>query len=265
MQVSPSLAELMARLDDGPRGIDDALAVVERCAASSAPTLDLQQMDLTDDDLAHIANKLPALAPHLKELNLFMNEITVLPSSLAVLSGLESLLVGCNPLAKVDPALFDGLRNLTQLDIGYSEVLTHLPDTFHNLPSLRVLLAGNGRLASIPPSLFTCEKLEELHLYGNSLKHISDDVGRLANLRVLNVGRNQIETLPETIGKCVALETLHVYENSLLHVPKGITNLTNLKTINVLSNADIPIPPREVRQLGKATAIANFLATSKIN
>lgn len=74
MQASPSLAEFLARLDEGPRGADEALAAIDKCAAGASPLLDLQQMELTDKDLQLIAPKLSALSPHVKELNLFMNE-----------------------------------------------------------------------------------------------------------------------------------------------------------------------------------------------
>lgn len=172
---------------------------------------------------------------------------------------------GCNPLERIETELFPGLPKLIEIDIGYSELLTELPDTFDRLESLRVLLAGNGRLTSIPPSLFKCHSIEELYVYGNCLKDIGEGLGNLTRLRVLNVGRNQIAHLPESIGKCSTMETLHLYENCLSCLPKGITHLNNLKTINVLSNPDMPLLPHEVRRLAKATATATFLAAGKVN
>lgn len=74
MQVSPSLAEFMERLDEGPRGSGDAIAAITKCADESGRLLDLQQMNLTNEDLELIAPKLAAISSHVKELNLFMNE-----------------------------------------------------------------------------------------------------------------------------------------------------------------------------------------------
>lgn len=74
MQISPSLAELMSGLNDGPRGIQDAFAEIEKCSAEKSSLLDLQQMGLTNEDLAEISPKLSDLAPHVRELNLFLNE-----------------------------------------------------------------------------------------------------------------------------------------------------------------------------------------------
>lgn len=64
----------MERLNEGPAGIDDALAAVEKCAADSGTVLDLQQMTLTDEDLQLISTKFDSLAAHVTKLNLFMNE-----------------------------------------------------------------------------------------------------------------------------------------------------------------------------------------------
>lgn len=173
--------------------------------------------------------------------------------------------MGCNPLDKISIELLPGLPKLSVLDIGFSEILSELPDAFHKSNCLRILKAGNGRLASLPPSLFKCAKLEELYLYGNSLKEIGEQLGDLKRLRILNVGRNQLAKLPESIGELIELETLHVYENCLSVLPSGVRRLEKLQTINVLSNADLPVPPREVRCRADAKATASFLAGGTIN
>lgn len=74
MQVSPILADFMDRLNEGPSGVDDALAAVDKCASNEDAVLDLQQMCLTDEDLQKIATKFDVIAPHVTHLNLFMNE-----------------------------------------------------------------------------------------------------------------------------------------------------------------------------------------------
>lgn len=74
MQVSNSLADFMSHLDAGPRGLEDARARVAECAAARADVLDLQQMSLTDGDLAALLPALPAVGEHVTELNLFLNE-----------------------------------------------------------------------------------------------------------------------------------------------------------------------------------------------
>lgn len=191
--------------------------------------------------------------------------ISTLPASLAVLSNLQVLLAGCNPLENIENGLFSSLPSLQRLDIGFSELLEQLPNDFSACQSLEILEAGNGRLKSLPASLFRCEKLQELQLYGNILKTISEDLGFLRSLRILNVGRNQIEALPQSIANCTALETLYLYENCLSALPMGVSKLEKLKTLKVDCNADMPIPPREIRCLPSVQATAAFYATGTIN
>lgn len=191
--------------------------------------------------------------------------ITVLPAFLNTLSGLEILRAGCNPIEHIDEELFEGLPQLREMDIGYSEVLCELPDSFHFLTNLKILHAGNGRVSMIPSSLFQCKNLEELHLYGNCVKEISEEIGCLINLKVLNLGRNQMTQLPKALGQCESLEVLHVYENCLSALPESVARLQNLKSLNYMSNANMPVPPREVRHTGKARDVAAFLGTGKVN
>lgn len=74
MQMSASLADFMAHVTDGPRGAEDALAIIDQCAKSKSSVLDLQQMGLTDEDLERIIPNLSAVASFVTTLNLFMNE-----------------------------------------------------------------------------------------------------------------------------------------------------------------------------------------------
>lgn len=78
MHASSSLAEFMSKLDQGPRGVEDACIAVDQCASESSSILDLQQMMLTDEDLKVIAPKFQTVAKHVTTLNLFMNEYVAL-------------------------------------------------------------------------------------------------------------------------------------------------------------------------------------------
>lgn len=70
----PTLADLMAKLDNGPKGLEDAITVIDQCAASKSAILDLQQMHLTDSDFAQLSSHLSSVASHVTSLNIFMNE-----------------------------------------------------------------------------------------------------------------------------------------------------------------------------------------------
>lgn len=170
--------------------------------------------------------------------------------------------MGCNPLETIETGALDSLDSLEELDIGFSETLTTLPDSFAKLQSLRILLAGNGRLEKLPPSLFQCTALEEIHIYGNCLKEITSSIGSLSNLKVLSAGRNQITSISEDVGKCTKLTTLLFYENCLSRLPKGIASIESLEILNVDSNDDMPMLPRDIRCSADLKATATFYATS---
>lgn len=74
MEDALSLNEFLNNVDRGPSGLDDAILLIQQCAASKSTVLDLQQMGLTDSDLQQLAPHFPTIAAHVTSLNLFMNE-----------------------------------------------------------------------------------------------------------------------------------------------------------------------------------------------
>jgi Leucine-rich repeat (LRR) protein len=261
MQLSSSLADFTARLDAGPSGLADAKSAVAAAAATAAAEVDLQQMGLTDGDLSALLPLLASLAAHVTTLNLFLNEVEVLPAGLgAALPHLRKLLVGANPLRSIDGAALAGLTELEELDVGFSEQLTRLPASVGECTALRVLHAGNGRVAELPDELFACRNLEELHVYGNSLAELPRRVGRLTKLRVLSAGRNQLKALPAELAECKSLETLHVYENELRKFPPGIDALPSLRVVNAENNQELPTVPRDIRVECSPAKVAAFYA-----
>jgi Leucine-rich repeat (LRR) protein len=262
MQMSSSLADFTARLEVGPSGLEDAKVAVAAAAESQAATLDLQQLSLTDEDMAVLVPLLQPLGAHVRELNLFLNDIATLPSGLgAALPRLLKLLAGANPLSAIADDAFVGLTELEELDIGFGEELPAIPASIGKCTSLRLLYAGNCRIEALPEELFSCGNLEELHVYGNSLAVIPASVGKLGRLRLISAGRNQIKELPAELAECKALEALHVYENELSRFPAGLETLPALKIVNADNNLDLPAVPRDVRVQCIAQKVAAFYAS----
>lgn len=187
----------------------------------------------------------------------------MLPRSIGTLVNLRVLHVGCNPLENVHADAIRPLTSLVELDLGFSETLSTLPDAaFTPLQRLRILHIGNNRLSTLPRTLFDCAQLEQLHAYGNDLQTLPADIARLTKLQHLNVGRNQIVSLPEEIGKCAALHTLHLYENCLERLPKTIAQLPGLTILTAHANERLPVPPRNVRCAQGVRAAAEFYAAT---
>eukprot|EP00172_Hildenbrandia_rubra_P003754 Plantae.Rhodophyta-Hildenbrandia_rubra.ctg6418.p1 GENE.Plantae.Rhodophyta-Hildenbrandia_rubra.ctg6418~~Plantae.Rhodophyta-Hildenbrandia_rubra.ctg6418.p1 ORF type:complete len:259 (-),score=48.52 Plantae.Rhodophyta-Hildenbrandia_rubra.ctg6418:217-993(-) len=242
-------------------GVAAAREAIQQFKSTESDELDLQQLGLTDNDWGNISSDFVAVAAKVKTLNLFMNELTKLPKEIGECTNLERLLAGCNPLRMVEDQLFDGLRNLKELDVGYGETLETLPDTIGQLGMLEKLLVGNCRLQELPNGLFRCEALQEIHGYGNCLKEIPAGIGKLKSLTLLNIGRNQIDKLPDAVAQLPSLEKLFVYENNLERLPKQVGNLPQLKAVNVDGNTILPSLPKDVRRSGDAKQIAAFYAS----
>jgi Leucine-rich repeat (LRR) protein len=260
MQPTASLADFIERVNSGPSGLDDALTLISKAASNKSATLDLQQMSLTDEDFQALLPNLCALSSHLVTLNIFLNELTILPAGLSALTGLEELHVGANPLQNIEAGVFTGMSRLQELDIGFSEMLAGLPASIGDCTGLRVLHAGNGRLERLAPALFNCTSLEELYLYGNALTELPSEIGRLRKLRVLNIGRNGISNLPAELAQCEKLESLLVYENMLAAFPAGLDRMSSLTVLNAECNPDLPSVPRHIRCAANAKLVAKFYA-----
>jgi len=256
-----TLQHYVSALDGGAPStpLEGARAALKACDGA---VLDLSQLGLTDGDVAALWPEVAPLAARLTTLNLFLNELTVLPSCIAACTGLERLLVGANPLTALAPGCLAGLARLTVLDVGYSDALADLTAA-SGLPdctALSVLRAGNGRLPSLPDALWALPALTEVHAYGNCLTEVAPAVGGAARLTVLNVGRNSLTALPDALGGCVALEVLHAYENVLTALPGSVADLPRLRVLNVDFNQALPPPPEAVRRAADAKVLARFLS-----
>mmetsp|Transcript_9894 Transcript_9894/g.17830 ORF Transcript_9894/g.17830 Transcript_9894/m.17830 type:complete len:269 (-) Transcript_9894:38-844(-) len=236
---APSYEELM-------RFIDEVKQDGERSE------LDLQQLCLSDEIMEKLSDPICELAPKLKCLNLFLNELTHVPKWISKLDKLQTLLIGANPLVSIDDQCLNGLNQLEVLDIGFGEKLQSLPEQIGKyVPKLKVLKAGNSRISKIPQSISLLNDLEELYLYGNCISEFPIEICELSSLRVLNLGRNQLTTVPEQIESLQkSLQELQLYDNDIHKFPKSIANLKLLKVLNVNHNARLPIPPRDIHRAG---------------
>ncbi|GAB0494869.1 hypothetical protein MMPV_006166 [Pyropia vietnamensis] len=265
--TTPStLQQYVSALDGGAAAgspLDAARRALSECDGS---TLDLSQLGLSDADLATLWPLVAPLAPRLTTLNLFFNELTLLPACVAECSRLERLLVGANPLTTLAPGCLAGLTALTFLDVGYSDALTTFPAEtgIGSCTALTILRAGNGRLSALPDDLWALPALTEVHAYGNCLTSLGDAIGAARRLTVLNVGRNGLTSLPSRLGECGALQVLAAYENALTGIPRSVAALPRLRVLNVDFNQGLPPPPPAVRRAADAKVLALFLSGGEV-
>mmetsp|Transcript_2244 Transcript_2244/g.6703 ORF Transcript_2244/g.6703 Transcript_2244/m.6703 type:complete len:267 (+) Transcript_2244:116-916(+) len=240
-------------------GVTKAKLELAKVSGGVTDVLNLEQLQLTDEDMETLIGPLSSLGQNIRVLNLFLNQLKKVPEELENLTHLEELRLGCNPLESIPEDIFRNMKRLKYLDIGYGCELTSIPDSIGECCELRELWAGNNRIHTLPASLWRCTKLENLQVYGNDLSELSPEIGKLQSLKVLNLGRNQIKALPQTLGDCQELTVLHAYENDLSSIPKCFLDLKNLSVVNFYGNLQLGFLPREKLREGLKATVAHYV------
>ncbi|KAK2840897.1 hypothetical protein Q7C36_012476 [Tachysurus vachellii] len=138
---------------------------------------------------------------------------------------------------------FQGLTNLTYLDISDNQLRSCSPQAIVNLPlSIRVLRMDSNLLNYFPwPNISVLSQLCYLNLSGNYLSNLPDIVIHFGNkLRSLDLSHNRLSAIPESFfSQATGLKELMLNHNQLkilvMHaVPpllqNGNTSCTNAKT-----------------------------------
>ena len=185
-------------------------------------------------------------------------QLSNLPKSVELLSGLTLLWVHDNRLSDLPPVL---PPRLTELCL-HRNALTTLPEaTFASLTSLKSLWLHSNRLTALPSSINKLTSLEELSLYDNCLSRLPESIGDLTSLRRLRLEKNDLTALPSEIGSLCRLEHIDVSNNRLTCLPRSIGKLQALSTLVVWANklAALPSEICELRHLMALSASQNAL------
>jgi len=113
--------------------------------------------------------------PLVMELNLYDNNIKVLPESIGLLESLEVLIL-------------------------HNNHLTTLPESFGKLSSLKKLDLSWNNITNLPEWISSLSSLEELNLRGNKLSNLPESITSLHSLKILNITLNKnIIQLPKDL------------------------------------------------------------------
>ena len=128
-----------------------------------------------------------------------LEELEVLPRSIAALTSLQRLELAGNRLR----GLPDAVGDLTRLEgLGLADnALEALPETLCRLTRLRGLRLDDNRLTALPEGLSCLVDLQRLHVGGNRLSSLPDWIGSFSKLQELHAAHNQIGALPESVGE----------------------------------------------------------------
>ena len=181
---------------------------------------------------------------------------TVAPALFDGLTNLTQLEL--RDLAEVPEGLFAGLSALRELRLQYNAFTSLPPRVFEGLSSLRFLFLDNHQtrgptpyrheLTTLPPGLLSgLPHLELLHLGNVGLRHLRPGAFREvgSTLRFLYLQNNKLSALdPGTFSDLPELHTLNLAHNQLVTLPSGVfDNLPHLREIRLEDNHLTALPP----------------------
>uniref|UniRef100_A0A3Q2X7X3 Platelet glycoprotein V-like n=1 Tax=Haplochromis burtoni TaxID=8153 RepID=A0A3Q2X7X3_HAPBU len=150
----------------------------------------------------------------------------------------------------LDSDLFEGLTNLTFLNLGRNFIKKLPPTIFHSLTKLQQLILYYNELEFLEAGIFDkLINLVELKLHQNQIASLPPKVfWPLGNLKNLTLSSNQLQAIPEkSFYHMPKLVKLTIYKNPLLSLPDELMGhmdlppdvfccLPNLQKLSLKSN-----------------------------
>ncbi|KAM8830034.1 fibromodulin isoform 1-T1 [Synchiropus picturatus] len=163
---------------------------------------------------------------NLERLFLDHNELTRVPSNLP--RSITDLRIGHNKITKINPKLFEGMADLTNLQLQANNI-EDVGSAFKGLKSLIMLDMRKNKLQRIPENL--PETLQQLYLEFNGIESVPP--GFLAmnpRLHFLRLSHNKLTDrgLPANVFNISTLVELDLSFNKLERIPSVNRNLENL-------------------------------------
>ncbi|KAK3430495.1 hypothetical protein EUGRSUZ_E01979 [Eucalyptus grandis] len=189
----------------------------------------LERLILRCNQLGKIDKSIGVLQ-HLDYLEIFSQELLVLPHSIGNLVNVKHLILSCWELQKL-PDSIGQLESLLELNVRHT--------------SLKALNLDHSRISELPKTIGTLENLEELsasceHLEGET----PSEIGALSSLKILDLSGGCFSGLPTTINRLTNLQKLNLWDcrsiQQLPELPKSLKSLSfsldSLTTIPDYSN-----------------------------
>ena len=149
------------------------------------------ELDFVPEEIEYCQN--------LKELSFDKNNISEVPSTIANIKKLKTLIFKDMPLKEVPLWVFE-LEDLEYLTFGRTEI-TELPKEIGKLKKLKYLNLYTSKLKTLPDELCECENLEILSIFGSEIEAIPECLGKLKKLYTLNTECSKLKKLPDSLDK----------------------------------------------------------------
>ncbi|BBM97151.1 hypothetical protein MPTK1_1g03380 [Marchantia polymorpha subsp. ruderalis] len=189
--------------------------------------------------LSSLSTAMQETASRVKNMFVFDNSFTVLPSSIQNFKNLRKLKFFSNEVR----TLPQELGELTQLEHLYLKICPAGLGTLPPLDKLRSLRALELHQVPVRPSASTLSReiaqlhsLTRLSVCHFSISWVPAEIGTLKHLEELDLSFNKLKVLPKELAGLTALKTLRVASNKLIELPSELTSLPNLTSIDVAHN-----------------------------
>jgi len=186
----------------------------------------------------------------------YNNLVGTIPSELAQLPELESLLIKGNTIRGTIPTEFGQLRKFNTLVASNNLLESPFPEQLLDNGLMGTIFIENNTFTGpFPPKLATLPNLQLLLAYDNGFTGTIDSrFGSLPQLQALEIGKNQLTgTVPVSIASCPSLENFNVDLNKLGgSFPEAIFGMAKLKQLNLTGNAFMGTIPPTIGNMGSA-------------
>ncbi|MFT7030891.1 MAG: Leucine-rich repeat (LRR) protein [Marinoscillum sp.] len=178
----------------------------------------LGELQLQENQLKDIPVGISELK-NLTKLSFYKNQLTSLPEDLFELD-LKVIDLYYNQL-EVIPETMGNLSSLEILFLAYNKIYT-LPESLGNLDHLVELYLHHNRLSVLPAGLAQLDKVKVVRVNDNYLVDFPVQFLIKSQLSDLDISNNQIEQIPASLEKMPALELFTYQDNPIdFHLPEN--------------------------------------------
>ena len=156
--------------------------------------------------------------PHLTQLRLSRNNLTIMPSTDQISNSLKYLRVASMSFGNITEDYFNNLRELIMLDLN--EIDIHIfPQFNRNMSQLETLYLKRNKITYVAPNHFEhLPVLKTLQLHGNQLKYFEIPYPGLRCLENLYLGWNKLQKFPNITSSIKYMKHLHIQGNAIKEI-----------------------------------------------
>ena len=228
-------------------------------------SLNLNDLELTTQDLEKLIPVIKERLPKLKRLFLANNKLKSLPDDIIkVLTNITNVDLSKNPLSTETLLKIIFLKKLEIFNLGQQQNITTDDETnWENFVDFAFLLEAQKSKKikdEVEQKIKKSEYLGGLSLDLNGLDLRTQDLEklipvikeRLPKLKQLFLANNKLKSLPDNIGRLSKLKLLYLRNNNLKNLPSNI-----IKTLTNITNVSLSKNPLSLETLLKIDALKN--------